>query len=494
MLITERINYRINNKSEIYFYNKLGYKITKVGEEFILDIKDLPLSNNSLILVRCDVCGNEKQISYKRYNITTTKNTSDYCCSQKCSRNKCKKTVINKYGVENISQLGKIKEKKIETCKKNFGVDYPQQSKEVFEKSKSKKLEKYGEEFYFDKEKMIKTKLENNKQMYFNTDFYKNNSILDYKGNGLFTFICNEGHEYVINYQLLKLRHKKNSTICTICNPLHSYSGMELVVLDLIKNNYSGEIITNSKLIINPLELDIYLPELKLAIEFNGLYWHSELYKEKNYHLEKTNACNNLGIQLIHIWEDDWLYKQDIVISMILYKLNKSNKIFARKCQIKEIKDNKEIRKFLEQNHIQGFVGSTIKLGLYYNNELVSLMTFGNLRKFMNSKSQEGYYELLRFCNKINYTVIGGADKLFKYFLTKFNPIDVISYSDYSRSIGNMYRKLGFELSHLSQPNYYYIIDNKRIYRYNFRKDKLVKEGFDPNKTEVEIMHDRKYY
>jgi hypothetical protein len=121
-------------------------------------------------------------------------------------------------------------------------------------------------------------------------------------------------------------------------------------------------------------------------------------------------------------------------------------------------------------------------------------MTFGDLRKSLGKKSRVGSYELLRFCNKLNTTVIGGSSKLFRYFLKNYNPQEVISYSDYSRSIGNMYNQLGFTLSHRSDPNYYYIIDGIRSHRFNFRKDKLVKEGFDPSLTEIEIMHQRGLY
>ena len=180
---------------------------------------------------------------------------------------------------------------------------------------------------------------------------------------------------------------------------------------------------------------------------------------------------------------------------MILNKLGKTpNKIFARKTIIKVIDDNKLVRDFLDKNHIQGFVGSKIKIGLFYNNELVSLMTFGNLRKSLGQKSEEGSYELLRFCNVLNTTVIGGASKLFKYFLNNYNPNQIISYSDLSRSNGNMYQQLGFKLSHNSDPNYYYIIDDVRKHRFNFRKDRLVKEGFNPNKTEIQIMNERGFY
>ena len=178
---------------------------------------------------------------------------------------------------------------------------------------------------------------------------------------------------------------------------------------------------------------------------------------------------------------------------MILNKLGKTpNKIFARKTEIKEINDNKIIRDFLNKNHIQGFIGSKIKLGLFYNDELVSLMTFGELRKSLGQSDKKGSYELLRFCNKLNTSVVGGASKLFKYFINNFEFNEITSYADRSISNGNLYVSLGFNFEKYTSPNYYYIIDGVRKHRFGFRKDKLVKEGFDLTKTEIQIMSERK--
>ena len=169
------------------------------------------------------------------------------------------------------------------------------------------------------------------------------------------------------------------------------------------------------------------------------------------------------------------------------------NKIFARKCIIKEI-DNKTSKEFLNKNHLQGNVYGLINIGLFYNEELVSLMTFGNRRKNLGGTSANDEYELLRFCNKLNTIVVGGASKLFKYFLKKYNPEKIISYCDLRWSEGKMYETLGFSLNHISKPNYFYIKDRKRINRFNFRKDVLVKEGYNKNKTEHEIMLERGIY
>ena len=123
-----------------------------------------------------------------------------------------------------------------------------------------------------------------------------------------------------------------------------------------------------------------------------------------------------------------------------------------------------------------------------YNNELISLMNFGELRKSLGQRSQQGSYELLRFCNKLNTTVIGGASKLFRYFINNYNPKEIISYADRSISNGSMYLKLGFNLSHISDPNYYYVINKIRYHRFNFRKDKLVKDGYESTLSESDIM------
>ncbi|MCK9415473.1 hypothetical protein M0Q97_02295 [Candidatus Dojkabacteria bacterium] len=320
-------------------------------------------------------------------------------------------------------------------------------------------------------------------------------NIKDIK-SGSCTIECDKHHIYDINFSLLSLRLKYKTVLCTICNPISSTkSGLEIQLKDFISSNNSN-IIYNSRSIIPPLELDIYIPELKIAFEFNGLYWHNELNKEKNYHLNKTELCEQQGIQLIQIYEDTWVHKQEVIKSMILNKLGKTeNKIFARKCEIKEIVDGKNIKSFLDTNHNQGFVGAKIKIGLFYNNEMVSLMTFGDRRVAMGKKSTNiGEFELLRFCNKLNTNVVGGASRLFKYFIKTYNPVEITTYADRSFSQGKLYETLGFESVGKTEPNYYYIVDGIRYHRFNFRKDKLIKDGFDSNKTEHQIMLDRKIY
>ena len=204
--------------------------------------------------------------------------------------------------------------------------------------------------------------------------------------------------------------------------------------------------------------------------------------------------CENAKIQLVHIFEDEWLYKPDIVKSRLKSIFGITlNKIYARKCIIKDV-SFKESKEFLDQNHIQGNCMSKYRYGLYYDNELVSLMTFGSNRKNLGSNSKKDCYELLRFCNKLNTTVIGGASKLLKHFVKTHSPKEIISYCDRRWSQGDLYEKLGFKFDHVSQPNYYYVIKGKRENRFKYRKSELVKQGFDKNKTEHEIMLERGIY
>ena len=253
----------------------------------------------------------------------------------------------------------------------------------------------------------------------------------------------------------------------------------------------SDKITRNTRSIIPPLELDMYIPSLSIAVEFNGLRWHSEEFEpSKTYHLDKTEACNEKGIRLIHIFEDEWDLKKDVVKSILKNCVGMTDVIYARKCEVKEISSN-EAKKFIDKNHIQNYVPSKISIGLFHNKKLVSVMTFGSLRKNLGQKSKEDSYEMLRYSTILGTSVIGGASKLFKYFKEKYHPKYVKTYSDIRLFSGKVYENIGFHFIHRSEPNYFYVIRNKRENRFKYRKDRLVSEGFDKDKSEHQIMLDR---
>lgn len=278
---------------------------------------------------------------------------------------------------------------------------------------------------------------------------------------------------------------------CPKCASSHSKGEDDL--FKFICSLINEKVVQRDRETLNGTELDIIIPNRNIAFEYNGLHWHSELLKERNYHLIKTKECENKNIRLFHIFEDEWNTKRDILESMIKNLLGiTENKIYARKCLIKEV-NSKDALIFLENNHLQGRCNSTYRYGLYYDNELVSLMTFGKSRHFVGNKKYE--WELLRFCNKQNTNVIGAASKLFKHFIETINPNSVVSYADRRWSNGNLYDKIGFTKYNESLPNYYYIIGNKRYYRFNFRKSILVKKYNCPqDMSEHEFCLSQKWY
>jgi hypothetical protein len=280
---------------------------------------------------------------------------------------------------------------------------------------------------------------------------------------------CDKGHTYSINTSHYSNRIKNNTPLCTICHPIgNSRSIKEDEVYNYISSIYNGEVVQSYR---DGLEIDIYLPELKLGFEFNGLYWHSEEYKSKNYHREKTDYFNELGIRIIHIWEDDWDLKSDILKSQISHLLGYSERIMARKCTVGNIDIPYISSDFLNKNHIQGSDKSSIKLGLFSGDLLVSVMTFNNLEG--RTKMEEGGWNLSRFCNLRGLSVVGAASKLLSYFIRECNPKRIVSYADYNWSIGNLYDKLGFSVVSISRPDYKYLYEGKRVHKSNFSKRKM---------------------
>lgn len=293
------------------------------------------------------------------------------------------------------------------------------------------------------------------------------------------------------DFLVTPLNHITNGSGCPKCS--HQVSKWEKEVYDFLLS-LGIECEQSNRSILGGKEIDIFMPKYNIGIECDGLRWHNELYRDKDYHLSKTNECKEHGVRLIHIFEDEWAKNSEIWKSMFrnMFGLIES-KIYARKCEVREVSP-KDCRQFLDNNHIQGYSNSKINYGLYYNDELVSLMTFGMPRINMGGKKEDGHYELVRFCNKLNTNVIGGASKLFKHFIKMNNPTEIVSYSDKRWSLGNLYQVLGFKHTHDSKPNYFYVYNMDRLNRFRFRKSVLVNEGFDKDKSEHEIMLDRGIY
>jgi len=238
--------------------------------------------------------------------------------------------------------------------------------------------------------------------------------------------------------------------------------------------------IQNSRKIIPPLELDFFLPDHNIAIEVNGNYWHSDLHKNKNYHLTKHLLCESKGIRLLQFFEHELENRYDNVTSMILAALKMiTNRIYARNTVLKCI-SKADAKMFLEKNHIFGHANATLNIGLFHDNELVAISTFRTPRF-----AKKYDYELIRFCNKKDTIVIGGFSKILSTNILVDKKI--VSYAHRRLFKGDVYLNAGFKLSHISAPGYFWYLKktNLILSRYQTQKAKL-----NTNKTENEFMRE----
>lgn len=402
-----------------------------------------------------------------------------------------------------IKSCGCITIKRLNTFNASVNSRPHDYYEKIVKKTKATKLKRYGDENYVNMKKLKETILAK-----YSVEWPHHTHIENYSSyNGEFiraNFI--ENKEFLINdaclffnvkYQCM-LRLKKYYNI----SERNKRNGN--VVENSINEIFDEKFLLNDRREIAPLELDLYSEEHKFAIEYNGLMWHSFGKSkhskfnnansiDKNRHLNKTDLCEAKGIQLFHIFENEWvdLNKRAIWISKINDKFHINRKIGARQCAIRQV-DKKSANDFLYSNHLQGSCNSSIELGLYHEGKLVSLMTFVKSRF---SKLYE--YELLRFCSKKNHTIQGAFSRLLRHFERTHTPTSLVSYANRRWSQGNVYEINGFSFMHNSGPNYFYFTKSEfKLYSRNkFQKHKLIKllDIYDVELTEKENMFNNDY-
>lgn len=376
--------------------------------------------------------------------------------------------------------------KKYNLCRKTYHKYFPIERYNIIIKdiidmyNNNYKIDEIRKKYNIPKTNFYSILKANNIEKRKNIEDIKEKNIIDELKNPI--FITEIMKKYHISPNSIKKIANQNDIII---NQIGGSSIMEREVRNYISKYFN--IICNKKTIIGQ-EIDIYIPEKKIGIEFNGNYWHSENQKCKKFHQNKSLLAETKDIFIYHIFEYEWETKREQIINQLnnLLGINQE-KIYARKCIIKNVNDTDK-KLFLELNHLQGNDTSSIKLGLYYNNELVSIMTFVKPR--FNKNYQ---YELSRFCSKAGCNVIGGASKLFKSFMNQYNPSSVISYSNIAHTRGKLYEKLGFKLDKISSPNYVWCKNKDVKSRYQCQKHKLLEQGYTGN-SEVDIMHKLGYY
>ena len=406
-------------------------------------------------------CGNTKICSYAKELHTANRKSGmmkKYGCENPMQSNNIKhhfkNVIFEKYGVENISQISEVKRRKEQTSLKKNGAPYLIAAPEFRKVTKEKLKERYN--------------VSHPSQM----KYSENTKNILFDSNNLENFLLEYG--FTKGHQILGISldtlYRAHDALGLKVSKRNSSSYESEIENWLRNNNVNFE--QSTRKVIPPFELDFYLPDHKLAIEFDGLYWHSEANgKDKNYHLNKTLLCEEKGIRLVHIFEDEWVHKKGVCLDILsrILTLNQT-KIMARKCNIRVL-TNRECKEFENTNHLQGYVSASVNLGLEFNGELVQLLTFKKSR--YNRKVE---WEIIRQVNRIGFQITGGLQKLWTFFMKNYSPNSIVSYCDRRWFQGESYTKLKFVLEHITSPQYWYVKPNAllRMHRMSFQKKKCI--------------------
>lgn len=406
---------------------------------------------------------------------------------------KRRETCISKYGVDSVSKVDSIKEKisiknklvkdrankkRKETKKLRYGDE----NYSNIEKARLTKAVRYNNENYNNRDKYKETmlsryevdngfKLEKTKNNYLDNLMAKNNynplykELIDDREKSI-EWLKDKNYSYFDISKELNIPHYSVSMWVNKLN-LQDYinytftgkSHYEDEIVAFLESLNINNILRNARDIIKGQELDIYLPDYKIAIEFNGTYWHSDLFKARDYHLEKALRAEECGIRLIHIYQYEWddINTREKIKSLLKISLHKvDKKIYARNCEIREI-TNKEAAKLNNAVHLQRHRNAKVTYGLFYNDELVQLMSFSHNRKYE--------WEIIRGCPGSNNIVVGGVSKLFTHFLREYNPKEVFSYCDFNKFDGTSYETLGMQYLGNTGPDLKYVIAGEVVNR-----------------------------
>lgn len=521
MIITEKIKIKLcwNNKK---YWKSLNYDVENIfipknGILFEVYAKDLKKGSNEKVKCKCDVCGVE-------YIQRFCRNT-DVCGT--CVKKNVMKGNIN--GSKNIKYSIPSKEKILSLLKnggkslisKTFNVSIPVVNA-WFKKHDIKIVPYHGRKLIKDKNKEneiveLLKKLSNENILL--NDILKqvplSKSAVIYlcKKHGIqymtifdeweikYKEILNNLSFYVKENETKQLVNIASENEISIHNLKRAFKENEIDVKLHGFNKSNGELELKQYIIHKGFdcfsfklermfEIDCYVPSLKLGIEYCGEYWHSDIQKDSHYHKNKLDFFQERDIRILHIFENEWLNKNEIVKSIIDNKLGLSKRIHARKCNVNFI-DSKQANRFHEVNHLSGYINSSVNIGLFYGKELISVISF--IKSRFDKKYQ---YEISRFSTKLGFNVSGGLSKMFSYFIKNIKLESCMTYADLRIGNGKSYEKIGFKKVGVTKPNYFYY--NKKTgemhSRIKFQKHKLKDMiSYDEEKTEYEIMSEEGY-
>ncbi len=508
MILSEIVKI-IGNGRNISHFRKLGYDL-EIKQEIDVKVEHLKSGSDIKILVSCDICDSVKTVTFNMYYKITNELQSKYHCSNpECTKIKIKESNEKIYGCH-PSKLQTTKEKVINTNKSKFGTEYYSQLESTKNSKKKKFLDKYGvdnpSKLDFIKSKKIETSIKNwnsehpmkneyvkkkcfdsqeiNKHPFTNKSFLKDvidtkqkNILYKYKKiveNDEYEIIDNTKNEMKIlhkkcdqifytNYSTLRNRLNYNITLCTNCFPISESKSVKEKDFVSWLRSLNLNIKENDRNILNGKELDIYIPEYNLAIEFNGLYWHSEKFKDKNYHLDKSLKCSEQGIRLLHVWEDEWIFKQDVVKSTILDILNmKKNFKYKDLLTVKVLNDKNNIEKFVSKNSLNFFEKTNLNISVFHNQEIIAILCLKR-----NGKNYTIINHVEKISNDIKYNTF---EILFNYLLNNYYYENIYLMNDFR--FGNIVSEDIFEKINFSKPSFYLCKGNQRFSKKEIKNNK----------------------
>lgn len=440
-------------------------------------------------------------------------------------KNKVKQTNLNNHGGQYFQATSEWRNLVVNKSRLKYGTDWPIQNQDIRAFRDSQNLKKYGvtnvASLDSSKQKAKLTLLSKYGKMSFpQTLAWKRSVMLVPEKAETFEKFTRDPRSFILSNFEEKPSVKQLSDMLGVADTTVSCHLRSADCSDLVRINYSNlevtiknylqsispniKIISNCRSIIAPYEIDIYLPELKLGIECNPTVTHNSSVsdpwgqppKDSKYHQMKTDMCESHGVRLIHLFGYEWNHKRAIMESILRNVLGKNDRrIYARKCELRAVSYT-DSKVFLNANHRQGFANSSVRLGLYYQDELVSLMTFGKIRRTIGANKDVDGWELIRFCNALNTSVVGGASRLFKHFVDTYHPEVVLSFSDRAHTTGKLYQTLGFTEKSRSAPGYVWVdeLTDVAYNRVNAQKHNLKKflndDNIDLTKTEAQIMEE----
>lgn len=431
----------------------------------------------------------------------------------KAMREKISATSMKKYGVDHPLKSQEIRERQLDTIEKKWGKRHALQNKELQDKrrktcedrhqtlnflhgenAKATNLERYGSEIPMRNQtvadKVSKGVIETKtaalveKLASFKIEVIEiDSSYCSYK-----CVVCGKETSRMTR-QYVNIATRLGETPCQKCNPKNSFrSGFENEIFEFVQANTELEIHTNRKY-IKGREVDIIIPELKLAIDCNGVYWHSELYRPGKHHIEKKKTIESQGYKFVQIWEDDWRspFKNEIIKSRIINLLGSSQKTGARKYHLHNRKYSVKIKDFLDQNHLQGFFSATEYLTLEKDGQIYALASF-------RSSRDGSRHELSRYCLLKGHSISGALERFISHFKIGKSGV-LFSYADLdwsSLEMHNTYDRVGFSRKRTTPPGYFWLVDGIRINRHMFMRHKL--KNIQEGQSEADYMHGKGYY